>query len=291
MSQNSDRPLEVLPLNGTAQGLEMLIESGRLQEAQEQLKKEIIAHGETHRTFYLEALILFKEKRFTESLKKLERSFALEKRDPEVHKLAGLNWVVLNRLDHAEPFLQAAVQLAPSDSMAHYYLGRLYYTAQHFSQAESQFRETTRLNPTFVKGHDNLGLALEALGDEEAAIQSYRRAIELNELQKLNNEWPYLNLGKCLLALNRDQESLTCVEKATQINPKSAEAFYVLGKLLNKLGRNAEALEALAHSTRNDPNYAEPHYLLTRIYLQQGRKDEAQRESLLFQRLKNSEKK
>jgi tetratricopeptide (TPR) repeat protein len=290
-SQDSNSSLEVLQLHGDRQTIQNLIDRGRLQEAEQKLKEEIAAGGETHKTLYLEALILFKEKRFMKSLEKLERSFSLEKRDPEVQKLAGLNWVVLDRLDNAEPFLKSAVQLAPNDYLAHYYLGRLYYTAQRFSEAESEFQKVLKLNPSFVKGHDNLGLTLEALGNEQPAIQSYLRAIELNEQQNLQNEWPYLNLAKFLLALNRYQESLTWAKKATQMNPKSAEAFYTLGKVLNKLGMDAEALEALEASRRNDSNYAETHYLLSRIYLKQGRQEEARKESQIFQLKKKAVKK
>src|SRR5262249_27746436 len=146
----------------------------------------------------------------------------------------------------------------------------LYYTIQRFPQAVTEFEQVVKLNPSFVKGHDNLGLALEAIGSEEEAIQAYRKAIELNEQQKLGNEWPYLNLGKFLTTKNRYQESLQLLEKAVQLNPKSAEACYVLGKVLNKLGRDAEALETLKNSTSNDPGFDEPHYLLSRIYRRLG---------------------
>jgi tetratricopeptide (TPR) repeat protein len=285
-SQDSNSSPENLPLLGAPQTIETLIEQGQLQEAEQKLKEEIAARGQTYKTFYLEAFILFKEKRFMESLEKLERSFSLEKHDPEVQKLAGLNWVVLNRLDNAEPFLKSAAQLAPNDYLAHYYLGRLYYTAQRFSEAESEFQKVLKLNPYFVKGHDNLGLTLEALGNEQPAIQSYLRAIELNEQQNLQNEWPYLNLAKFLLALNRYQESFTWAKKSTQMNPRSAEAFYTLGKVLDKLGKDVEALEALEASRQNDSNFAETHYLLSRIYLKQGRQEEARRESEIFQQLK-----
>jgi tetratricopeptide (TPR) repeat protein len=288
---SSSAPTDQVSTDLSWQAVERLIESGKLLEARESLREQVARLGETYKSFYLEALILFKENQFLESLKRLERSISLEKRDPAVHKLAGLNCVVLEKYDAARSFLEASVELAPNDPMAHYYLGRLYYTIQRFPQAVTEFERVLKLNPSFVKGHDNLGLALEAVGNEEEAIKAYRKAIELNEEQKLRNEWPYLNLGKFLTTKNRYQESLQMLEQAIQINPKSAEAGYVLGKVLNKLGRDAEALEALKQSTSNDPGYDEPHYLLSRIYRKRGDETQAQREIRIFQQLKAERKK
>lgn len=284
-------PTEQLPTDLSWQTIEHLIDSGKLLEARESLREHVARSGETYKSFYLEALILFKENQFLESLKKLERSIILEKRDPAVHRLAGLNCVVLERYDAARSFLEAAAELVPGDPMAHYYLGRLYYTIQRFPQAVTEFEQAVKLNPTFVKGHDNLGLALEAVGNEEAAIKAYQKAIELIGQQKLPNEWPYLNLGKFLSTKNRFQESLQLLEKAVEINPKSAEACYLLGKVLNKLGRDAEAMESLKHSASNDPGYDEPHYLLSRIYRKLGDETQAQREIQVFQQLKGEKKK
>jgi tetratricopeptide (TPR) repeat protein len=276
--------------NASWQPIEELIESGRLVEAREKLSERVASLGTTHKSLYLEALIFFKENQFAASLEKLERSLGLEKRDPAVHRLAGLTCVVLEKYDLAKTFLEAAAELAPDDAMAHYYLGRLYYTIQRFPQAVAEFEQVIKLNPFFVKGHDNLALALEAVGNEEGAISSYRKAIELNEQQKLANEWPYLNFGKFLMTKNSYSESLQLAERAVQINPKSAECYYVLGKVLNKLGRDAEALEALKKSTSNDPKYSEAHYLLGRMYQQRGDTSQAQREIQIFQELKKAAK-
>jgi tetratricopeptide (TPR) repeat protein len=279
------------PESASVRAVARLIDANQLDAAKRALSKEVTANGVSYQTHFLEARILFGEKRFEDSLKALEKSFALERRDAKVYLLAGLNWVVLNRLDLARPFLEEGVRLAPDDETMRYHLGRYYYTAQQFASAEREFREVVRLQPDGVKGFDNLGLALEAQGKAEQAIGAYRKAIELAERQKLKTEWPYLNLGKFLEAKGRHEECLSLARQAAEMNPRSAEAFYVQAKALQKLGKEADALSALRRSIENDPKFSESHYLLGRIYLKQGRKSDGQKELEIFQSLKEQERK
>ncbi len=271
--------------------IKKLIDAGELREARERLEAEVKSRGETPFTLYLEAQLFFKERRFTESIAKLERVLAatddpsLKTLDAEAHKLMGLNLALLNRLDLAEPFLKDAAAMRPGDHLTRYHLGMLYYTTSRFAAAETELRETVKLNPEFIKAHDALGLTLEELGKDEAALEAYRRAIALVERQRLKDPSPYLNLGKFLVTKNRFSESLPPLEKAVTLDDKPVEAAYQFGKALSKLGRDAEAVKALTFAARNDPDYAEPRYLLGRIYLGLGRQEEAAREMRIFQEL------
>jgi tetratricopeptide (TPR) repeat protein len=265
-----------------------LIDEGRLADARRQLQEVVTGRRDNYQVLFLQARILFAEKRHQESLKQLERSFALHRQDARVYLLAGMNWVILERLDLARPFFEEAVRLAPDDGMMQYHLGRFYYSAQRFPQAEEAFRAALKLNPDFVKGYDNLALALEAQTKTDEAEVSYRKAIELAERQKLKTEWPWLNLAKLLIEKGRHEESLALLESAQRMNSRSAEVFYVRGKALQKLGREAEAEAALKRSVKNDDKFPESHYLLGRIYLKQGRKAESQHEMEIFQKLKEA---
>jgi len=270
------------------QAIARLIDEGNLAAARQQLQKEVTRHGESYETFFLQARILFAEKRHQESLNRLEQSFALHREDARVYLLAGMNWVILERLDLARPFFEEAARLAPGDGLMQYHLGRFYYSAQRFGQAEQAYRAALKLNPDSVKAYDNLALALEAQRKTEEAEVCYRKAIELAGLQKLTTEWPWLNLAKLLIERDRHEESLALLESAQRMNPQSAEVFYVRGKVLQKLGREAEAEAALQRSVQNDAKFPDSHYLLGRIYLKQGRKLESQREMEIFQGLKES---
>jgi len=270
------------------QTIARLIDAGNLAVARQQLQEEVTRHGETYETLFLQARILFAERRHEESLKQLEGSFALHRKDARVYLLAGMNWVILERLDLARPFFEEAARLAPRDGLMQYHLGRFYYSAQRFAQAEQAYRTALKVNPDSVKAYDNLALALEAQRKTEEAEACYRKAIELADAQKLQTEWPWLNLAKLLIEKDRHQESLALLESAQRMNPQSAEVFYVRGKVLRKLGRESEAEVALQRSVQNDAKFPDSHYLLGRIYLKQGRKVESQREMEIFQGLKES---
>ncbi len=269
--------------------LEKLIEAGRLTQAREALAKLHAAQEQTPTTRYLEAKLLFRERRFVDSLRQLEplisKSSGLVQ--VEANKLAGLNYAQLNRLDLAEPFLKAATELAPGDALAHFHLGMLFYTTSRFAAAENEFRQTVTLQPAFAKAYDGLGLALEELGRDEDALRAWRKAVELLESQKLRDGSPSLNLGKFLLTKNRWAESLPLLQKAAQLSPNSAEAWFLWGKALFKSDQAASAVKALTQAVQLASDYAEAHYLLSRIYLYQGRAEEAQKELRIFQELQS----
>jgi tetratricopeptide (TPR) repeat protein len=268
-----------------------LIESGLLDQAQKNLQNEVKAHGENHETLYLEGLILSRQRRFREALLKLQKSLEFEQGDSEIHKQLALNAVSLDRLDIAEPALKTTIQLAPNDFMAHFHLGLLYFTTNRFALAEGQFQKVTELRPAYMKGHEYLGLAQEELEKDGPALQSYHKAVELTEQQGLKDESPYLRLAKFLWVRNRIKESVAPSRKAVELNPKSAEAHFVLGRLLYRLGQDDEALRSLQRSTEIDAKFAEAYYLASQIYSKQGREEDARREMQNFRKVKHQEPK
>jgi tetratricopeptide (TPR) repeat protein len=271
--------------------IDRLIDAGKLQEASEKLADQVRAQGESHRTFFLEAKILFREQKYRESLKTLERCLALNQQDADVFKLVASNAILISRVDIAETALKKAIQVAPDDYLAHFHLGALYYTDSRFPLAEPVLRKAVKLNPEFVPARLFLGLALEELEGEEEAIQCYRQAIELTERFKVKGEQPYLYLGRLLYRQNHFPESLPYLEKAVEANPQSCEGLCLMARVFTTQGREKEAMEALAKCVKADPRYAEAHYLLSRAYVKQGRHNEAQKEMQLFQGLKLLEKK
>jgi tetratricopeptide (TPR) repeat protein len=269
-----------------AQAIEGLISAGKLQAAREMLAIEVAEAGETYRTLLLQARLLFEGQRYQDALKILERCLALDDRNAEAYKLAALAAIRIDRLDIAEPALKRAVAIAPNDYLAHFHLGALYYTQNQFLAAKPELEKASELKEDYLPALVFLGLTLEEVGVAQAIIETYRRAIDASTGVTGGAEMPYLYLGRYFYRLNRFQESLPLLEKAVELNSRSAEAWLFLGKSQLALGRDKNAIAAWERSSAINPSNPEPHYLLFRLFTAQGRETEAQEQLKRFQVLK-----
>jgi tetratricopeptide (TPR) repeat protein len=280
--QSSQLAVEAPP--GTLQStIQHLLDAGKVREAEESVRQERASRGETAEVLFLEGMVLFKQKRYAESMQQVERSLAQRQSDPEVYKLLAFNAVLLNRLDVVETALKRALELAPDDPVAHFHRGLLYFTTNRFSLARDEFERVTQLRPNYMKAYDMLGLAQEELDEDPVVIRTYERAIQLTEQENLRDGSAYLHLAKFLWQRNRFEESLPAARRGVELGPSSAESYYVLGRVLDKLGHEAEAVKALGRSIEIDPHYSESHYLLSRIYSRQGNQEEARKSMERFE--------
>jgi tetratricopeptide (TPR) repeat protein len=90
---------------------------------------------------------------------------------------AGSLYDRLKRLSEATARYEQAVRADPSLAVAHDSLGYALLRQQRFSDAADRFREAIRLDPSLAEAHASLGAALQALGQLDASIAAYRRAL------------------------------------------------------------------------------------------------------------------
>jgi tetratricopeptide (TPR) repeat protein len=266
-----------------------LVDTGDLTTARQRLAEEVMSRGESYQSLFLEAKILFREQKYRESLKVLERVLGLNQRDSEAYKLVASNAILLNRTDIAEQALKSAAQLAPDDYLVFFHLGALYYTDSRFPPAQPVLERSVRLNPDYVPARLFLGLTLEELGQEPSAMDCYLRAIEIAERSGFKGEQPYLYPGRLLYRQNKLEESLPYLQKAAKANPQSCETLCLLAKIHTAQGRETDSVAALNQCIQVDPKHSEAHYLLSRAYVKQGRTEEAAKEFALFQELRKLE--
>jgi len=135
-------------------------------------------------------------------------------------------------------------------------------------------RALARARPPYPEPWFELAEAQAALGRREAALQSYRRALEADAgfVQAHNN------LANLLAAMGRRREALNHYRRALRIDPGSAVTHTNLGLTLVELGDRAAAETSFRQAIFVNPDYAEARLNLGALLLGRGRLGEARME-------------
>ena len=190
---------------------------------------------------------------------------------------------LLNRDPEAEEALKRAAARAPSDAEIPYHLGRIYYQQGRHTEAAETFRRAITLDPRAYRAWDNLGLALEALGDVAQAQQHYLKAIALVHKDHPTYDVVYANFADLMIKLGNYQSAFDLAAEAAERNPNEPRNFFLAGKALVQLGRSDLSVRWFEQAIALNADYPEPHYLLSQAYRKLGRLADAERELKSFQ--------
>jgi Flp pilus assembly protein TadD len=119
-----------------------------------------------------------------------------------------------------------------------------------YQMAATEFRTALQVRPQ-AQAHDDLGVALQALGSYDEAAQHHRAALALNPrfVEALNN------LATALFETGQVEEAIAYVKKVCELNPAFPEAHLNLGTFYMRVGREAEAITAFRQGLAHAPNY------------------------------------
>jgi tetratricopeptide (TPR) repeat protein len=165
-------------------------------------------------------------------------------------------------------------ELLRQDPVHHRALHLLGIIAYQRGQFETTLRTVDRAIATCASDpmlFNTRGLALEALGRHDDAIDSYRRCLALLP----DFAEAYVSLSAPLLATNRLDEALVALRRAIQLRPDYAEAQNILGYALLHERRPAEALASVDRALTLRPDYVEAHINRGRALVDVGKPDEA----------------
>jgi len=157
-----------------------------------------------------------------------------------------------------------------------YWLARIDYDQRLYADAVAKLKRVVGLDPAFARAYDNLGLALDMLGQPEEARETFMKAVDLNRKLAAPSAWPPHNLGSLLLRLQQLKEAEDALREALRYDPKFAMAHYHLGRTLEAEGRDSEAMEEYRAAAAHDPVVVEALYSLGLLYRRHNRGAEAE---------------
>src|SRR5260370_34123520 len=153
------------------------LQRGDLQASSLKIAKAIeldAAQAEFHRTL---ARVRLAGGSFADAAASARRAIALDATDPD-------GWVVLGLgLEAAEPEAalaawEKAIALAPSNPEAHFRMGDFHRRRHNYAAAVASYRMALAAGANHPVLSNNLGLALQELGESGEAEACYRRAIQ-----------------------------------------------------------------------------------------------------------------
>ena len=126
----------------------------------------------------------------------------------------GLSLMQQGLLDDAAQAAGRALALDAASLNAHYILGTVFQRLGRATEALDHFRQAAAIHPGFAEAFESIGNILTDLGDNEAAANAYRRAIEIAPRAER-----YCNLAGAVLALGMREEAFSCYRRALDLAP------------------------------------------------------------------------
>ena len=140
-------------------------------------------------------------------------------------------------------------------------LGNALQASGQNEEAITSFKKALKIKPDFLLAHNNLGNALNQTGNKEEAIASYNTAIGLNP----NAALAYYNLGNLFYSQGEQENAITHYRKALAIEPEFADANNNLASLLAATGNIEEAIELFKNALKLNKNNAMAQHMLNAL--------------------------
>jgi len=171
----------------------------------------------------------------------------------------------------AEQLCRHVLAKEPNLDYAQQLLGVVLLGAGYTQAAIDSLRRALELNPSPAGYHFNLGAALTRAGDHPAAVASYRAAVErAPEVATMHEA-----LGSALRAAGDSLAAEVEYREAVRLQPTLVTAHNNLGNALQDQKRLDEAAQAFREAVRLQPDLAEVHFNLGNCLNEQGRIQEA----------------
>lgn len=287
-------PIALLQLSAqTADQLQKAISEHDYLTAEKLLLAEIDRDSHSARTARLLAYvgtIYFRNQDYMNAAIAWKKSEAISPLDPALRFSLAMAYIRIARPDWARSALQSLAAQDKENALYPYWLGRLAYDGHEYETAIHQFKQAIALDSNMARAYDNLGLCYYYENQNDLAVASYEKAIELDRISDHPSPWPYLNLAITQQFLNRLAEAEKDLHEAIRLDPNFAKAHFQLGTVLEDQGRREDALAEFRQAARLDPSYPEPHMAMARVLHKLGRESEADKEVETYRQLHDSQK-
>jgi tetratricopeptide (TPR) repeat protein len=217
------------------------------------------------------------------AIEQYETIVKIEPNSVDDHLLLGRLYRLNNDLQKSENELKTAVKLDPTSEEAVTTLAIL-YTDEGDTARALQVLSSIPDAGRSAKLYSALGTAYEQRKEYKAAIDAYKKAIQLDR----DNLDAIRGLAENLLNDGQTDAALEQYKVIADANPEDAQTYLRMAEIYRRQGKYDEALENLRKADTMVPDSLEVPYNTAAVYQSQGRYDEAAK--LLQDLVKKTEK-
>ncbi len=145
------------------------------------------------------------------------------------------------------------------------------FAAGRYLPTRELFQMIVEQHPGHIPALCKLGVVDLKLNDPTAAVDSFRRAVELD----MNNPYAHRMLGYSFYLLGDLPSAELNVKQAVALAADDAKSHFLLGAITERLGRLKEAEAEYKASIAADPLQSEPYYQLSVLCARAKRFEEA----------------
>lgn len=185
-------------------------------------------------------------KMWDDAQRHLNRVIALEPNEPRYHYELGKCYQMLNRVDMAKTAYEKALSLNPNLYVVHYRLGTVFMALDQPKQADASFRKAIEINPRFTKAFVKLSLLYLNYDYPELAMQVLQTGVAVND----SNPEAHNTLGVAYQFLKQYDKAIESFKKALDLQADLYVSMHNLGMALAAAGKDKEALDYLNRFTR-----------------------------------------
>lgn len=168
------------------------------------------------------------------------------------------------RYEEAAALAHELVEVFPDSGLAWKIIGSIFQIQGDYEACLPATRKAIFLNPDDASNHNNLGVALMALGQLVQSEESFQKAISIAP----HYSKAIVNLAESLLLQGKWSDAQATCLHAIELDPNDAAAYISLGKSLEAQGMLSEAQASyyradMAHEPRKSVAHSNVLYLLT----------------------------
>jgi tetratricopeptide (TPR) repeat protein len=260
-SNSQSKPAQIVPLSLPKQG-----------NSNDRKPAQIVPHHDAE-TYIKQAESYYGQRRYEEAIAECKRAIEIKPEAALAYKILGNATQAMDKLDAAWYWYAQALEIDPDFAEVHANLGSLYAQQKQWQKSITCYRKAIEINPNLASAYRNLAKIFVQSGQPKIGADCWYQALTLDINWATPEE--HFTLGNTLLQQGKLERTVSCYQRAIQLQPSYADAYHNLGEVLSLQGKWEDAIAAYRQAIGLNPNFDGSHYSLGKALATLDRREEA----------------